>query len=254
MIWNGPICLLAARNQDDDLYRLIGIGVLILLSVIGSIVGKIRGKAQPPDQEEKKRRRPVGRGPQPEEEPVGPEAIRPVPGPPRRRPPIRAVPPRATPLPRDVGPAGQPLRTSPGQVPRGLPRVGSVGQPSVADRRPIRPLPPRTEPLRAEPPRPPPSTVRLGERAARAAEEIAEHAAKAVAEHAQMTASQLAREERLHRARLAKETSAGPPAGEPADVGSAVLIHAPLTRDDLRRAVVLTELLAPPLGERGPIQ
>jgi hypothetical protein len=231
MMWAIPSDILGVNHGDDGVGKLIGFGVLIVISIIGSIVGKLKEKGE---QQAKTRQPPVEprQGQEQAERPApmrrGPEAQQP----PRRRP-VRAIPPRAK-------PAGLPSQTGPlGEFP------SAPGEPRVP-----RPAPARPEPV--------PAVRTLGARdlgtgAVRAATLIAEHTRRAVAEEAQRKANRPAQEERLRQARLVR-----PGPSTPADAGAATqharLIRGPLSRTDLRRAIVLAEILGPPVSERNPIQ
>ena len=85
----------------------------------------------------------------------------------------------------------------------------------------------------------------LGKGVVRVAAQIAQQARKAVAEPAEKLGQHLAREERPRQAR---------PGPSPVDMAATALVQGPLSQRDLRRAVVLAEILAPPVAERGPIQ
>jgi hypothetical protein len=250
MIWTCATSLLAARH-GDDMSGLIGIVILILLSVIGTIINKIREKGQ--GQSDKKR--PASKRPSEEPDRAGqPPRIRTEAGlPPRRRPPVRAIPPRVT--PREQGFPGPPAPVSRRPVPQPPRRVGPgdggrEGFPSQSRPGPAGRFPPQLEPVRqARAPERIASTG-LGADAARAAAQIALHAEKDIAERAERDVSRLAREERLRDTRLARGSAGGPAGAPAADLHATQLVRGPLSRSDLRKAVILAEILGPPVSER----
>jgi hypothetical protein len=230
---------------------LIGIVILILFTVIGTIINKVREKGQG----QSDRGRPTGRRPGQEPDRADrPPPIRAEPGlPPRRRPPVRAVPPRVT--PREQRLPGQPASTSQRPVPQAPRRIGPgaggrEGFPPRVQPGPAGPSLPQLEPVRQAKAPERIGSRDLGAEAARAAAQIALHAEKGVAERAERDVSRLSREERLGDARLSRG-SAGEPIGAPAaDLRAAQLVRGPLSRNDLRKAVILAEILGPPLSER----
>jgi len=255
MAWLPVIPILGA-DQDGEFVRMIGLGVIIFLSIVASIGNKLREKAQERGRDQKGGRppRPAPQG----EEPLRMQVpIRQEPGvPPRRRPPLRATPPRVT--PPDQAVAGQSPRPTV-QTPR---RVPPTGSPPVRQQE----MPPRVRPGPVRVPAPAPRGVQaargpgslpsreLGTGAVRAATLIAEHARRSVEEHAEAAATKLARGKRIRDARLAHPESEVPMQDRPADADGVKLVKGPLSRNDLRRAVVLLEILGPPVGERGAVQ
>lgn len=212
--------LLMAQG-DNGWGQLIYVIVLMVLAAAGSLFGKKREK----DRQRRERPPAPRQVPRAEAPPQAQRPSAPRPTAPARRSPVRVTPPRARP-PR-------PQRMQP-------------------QRRAVRPQDQwqQVEPQQRQAPSAD-RAVTLGRGVIEAAQGIAQHAEQAVARHteqtvarrADRTASRLAEQERRRWEQRADESP-----------GTAVparrLIQKQLTGSDLRRAIVLAEILGPPVSER----
>ena len=241
MIWIAStqltdVAMLAAEDAGN-LLQLVAVGVVVVLGALGSLLGKKAEKER-----EGKGPEPPRRIPRAEAPPPGTRPSAPRPTAPQRRSPVRPTPPRATPARRQ-------------------PQAGGPLLEPLPDQQPVRARPPGRRPAQARPERREPGDrdASLGTGAVGAARQIAqhaersvtEHARRSVAKHAQQTAAHLADEGRLRGTRLASTAAA---AAQDSVEGPRELLDLPLDRGDLRRAIILTEIIGRPVSEREPIQ
>lgn len=232
---NAAAAPLLAADDGGGIGQLIAIAVVIGISLIGTVWGKLRDKKEQ-GQPRQPRRVPRADG-------SGQVTRPPTPRPavPQRRPPVRATPARARP-PRPVQAQAGPMpsqqvpirKAAPSRSDQPVPKPVQRGRPPSKTRQRQR-------------------SAELGSGATRAAESVAQHADKrvadharrAVADHTRRSTSHLAEEGRLGGTRLSQSAQS---ASAPAVGGMA--IRGRLSRNDLRRAIVLAEILGPPVSER----
>jgi len=203
-----------AIDDGGGIGQLVAIAAFLIIGAIGSLLGKKREKQK--EQEKAKPQWDI-----PEAEGPGDE---PRPAAPTRRPPVRGAPPRARP----------PRRRPP--VP-----VAEPGRPGEPDLQPA----PVLERPRARPPR----RKSVSKRARRSESDRVAKAALA-----EQIASRSAQPRRRADVQAVQRTGPPAPGAECVATPARQLLQLPLDRNDLRRAIILYEILAPPVSQREQIQ
>ncbi len=221
----------------SDLVEIIIVAVFVAISALGSILGKKK------KEEEAERTRRPKKVPRAEGEQRPTDRVPPRRGAPERRPP-RARPPRARPPQAER--KEQALRDIMDRV-------------EASQRQPER-VPPVPGPQRRPPQQPPARRARRAEpvhtkpqaREARRrdASQVAQHTQEAVGEHAEHMGRHRAEEEARSWYGQVDMDATGTRRGE--TLAGQGLFERSLDRNDLRRAVVMLEVLRPPVSEREP--